>query len=83
MNQVLEHLVDPLGALRAVHRSLRPEGHLRIETWDRSSLVARLLGARWQQVTPPSVLWLFRGDDLAAVLGAAGFADVNRTNVID
>ena len=52
---------------------MRPGGLLSIETWDRSSTVARTLGPRWQQVSPPSVVWLFGRTDLAALLARHGF----------
>jgi SAM-dependent methyltransferase len=71
--QVLEHLGDPLGALRDARACLRPGGLLIIETWDRGSLVARLLGRHWQQITPPSVLWLFDRKSLALALERAGY----------
>ncbi len=71
--QVLEHLPRPAGALAHAHACLRPGGLLVIETWDRESLVARLFGSHWQQVTPPSVIHLFTRRDLDAVLDQAGF----------
>lgn len=71
--QVLEHLHDPLAALREAHACLRPGGLLIVETWDRGSLVARLLGRYWHQITPPSVLWLLNCRNLEHVLERAGF----------
>ena len=74
--QSLEHLPDPFESLCAARRLLADHGRVVIETWDRSSLVARLLGRHWQQVTPPSVLWLFTRDDVKSLLERAGFTDV-------
>lgn len=71
--QVLEHLRDPLAALRDARACLRPNGLLLIETWDRSSLIARLLGRYWHQITPPSVLWLLDRESLTLALERAGF----------
>jgi SAM-dependent methyltransferase len=71
--QALEHLSDPLAALRDLRACLRPGGLLLIETWDRGSLVARLSGRYWQQITPPSVLWLLDRRSLAQVIERAGF----------
>ena len=79
MNQVLEHLPEPDVALTEVAAQMAPGGVLTIETWNRDAQVARRLGAGWQQVTPPSVLWLFSADDLRRLLAAAGFADVTVT----
>lgn len=71
--QVLEHVRDPAAALDAARICLRPGGILIVETWDRGSLVARVSGPYWQQITPPSVLWLFDGKSLARLLDRAGF----------
>ena len=70
--QVLEHLPDPVGALREASALLAPGGRLLIETWDRHSLIARAMKARWQQATPPSVLWLFDEADVRRMCAAAG-----------
>lgn len=71
--QVLEHAVCPLCWLRRAARHLRPGGTLLIETWDAESFVARLLGARWQQLSPPSVQFWFNRRSLAGLLAEAGF----------
>lgn len=71
--QVLEHLPVPLGVLQQARACLRPDGLLVIETWDRASLAARLFGKRWQQITPPSVAWLFDRKSLGYALAQAGF----------
>jgi SAM-dependent methyltransferase len=70
--QVLEHLTDPLDALRWTASVLAPGGRVAIETWDRASLVARLAGSRWQVATPPSVLWLWDRHSLRSLARAAG-----------
>jgi SAM-dependent methyltransferase len=54
---VFEHLPSPWALEEKLARVTRPGGHLAIETWDRSSLVARLLRGRWHQYAPPSVLF--------------------------
>lgn len=71
--QVLEHLTRPATALAAARACLRREGRLVIETWDRGSLVARMLGSQWHQVNPPSVVSLFDRADLRRLLYRAGF----------
>lgn len=57
--QVLEHLPDPDAAVAQAAAALPPGGVLAVETWDRSSRIATLSGAKWQQANPPSVLHLF------------------------
>lgn len=71
--QSLEHLTRPDEALRQAHELLRPGGMVVIETWDLDSRVARLFGRHWQQVTPPSVVYLFSRRTLAALLAHNGF----------
>lgn len=74
--QVLEHMPDPAAALGEMWRCLRPGGLLVVETWDRGSWIARLMGRHWQQVTPPTVLHLFSREGLTRLLEANGFVDV-------
>lgn len=74
--QVLEEMVDPLAALEHARRLLRPGGLLVIETWDRSSVIARVAGSSWQQVNPPSVTYLFNRQCLSRLLARAGFGAV-------
>lgn len=72
--QVLEHLPDPVAALSDAAALLAPGGRVLIETWDRRSLVARAMRSKWQQATPPSVLWLFDEDDVRRMCDRAGLA---------
>jgi SAM-dependent methyltransferase len=74
--QVLEHMPDPLAALNLARERMADAGTLLVETWNRDSRVARIMGSRWQQVSPPSVLHLFTERGLRALLGRAGFNDV-------
>ncbi|MCP3958808.1 MAG: class I SAM-dependent methyltransferase [bacterium] len=75
--QVLEHLPHPARTLARARDLLKPGGRVVIETWDRDSLVARLFGSHWQQVTPPSVIHLFARRDVDALLERAGFRPVS------
>ena len=74
--QVLEHLGEPGDALREAAESLDERGVLVVETWDRESLVARLCGENWQQITPPSVLHLFSRRSLKRLAEDCGFENV-------
>lgn len=71
--QSLEHLHDPLLTLTEARSCLRPGGTLIIETWDRTSLIARLSRHYWQQLSPPSVVHLFSKASLAQALERTGF----------
>jgi SAM-dependent methyltransferase len=52
MADVLEHLDDPVGALRRCRELLRPGGVLCVVTPDPSSPTARLAGSRWWGLLP-------------------------------
>ena len=71
--QVLEHMPAPDEALAAAHERLAAGGVLVIETWDADSRIARVTGSHWQQVNPPSVLYLTNRRGLTAMLERAGF----------
>lgn len=71
--EVVEHLVDPVAALRRVARALRPGGLLAVSVPDYGSLWARLSGSRWPMITPWEHLHYFTRGTLAATLAAAGF----------
>lgn len=49
MWDVIEHVLDPMGELQEIGRILRDGGLLSIITPDAGSLVARLLGRRWEE----------------------------------
>ncbi len=75
-SQVLEHMPDPIAALQLAHERMAENGTILVETWDRDSRVARLMGGRWQQISPPSVLHLFTERGLYALLDRTGFGAV-------
>lgn len=74
--QVLEHDPAAREMVADARGLLRPGGVLFVETWDRESLVARAFGARWQQISPPSVVHLFSARSLRLLLASEGFEDV-------
>jgi len=75
--QVVEHLVNPLETLIAARELLRPGGMLVVETWDKGSPIARVMKSKWQQITPPSVVWLWDRRQLEAMVARAGFHEIS------
>ena len=74
MWEVIEHLPDPRGTLRAVGATLKPGGLLALSTPDAGSRVARLLGGRWPGWTKvPEHLTFFDRQTLGRLLREAGF----------
>lgn len=68
---VIEHVEDPVGLLRAAKEALAPGGLLVVTTPDVDSAAARLLGARWWHYRPAHVCFFdWRSMDVA--LAAAG-----------
>lgn len=74
--QVLEHLADPFAVVMHGVELLRSGGLLIVESWNRNHRMARALGRRWQQVSPPSVIHLFTSDGMGRLAKRAGLADV-------
>lgn len=74
--QVVEHMLDPWTSLEHGVALVRPGGCIIIETWDRSHWLVRRLGRRWQQVSPPAVVYLFSVEGLEAMAERLGLVDV-------
>ena len=72
MLQVLEHIPEAPAVLGQAAALLAPGGVLLLETWDADSRVARMFGPRWQQVSPPSVVWLFGRGNLPRLFANQG-----------
>ncbi len=73
MIQVLPHFYDLHQALRSAVAVTNPEGHWLIETWNRNSITAKVLGSGWHEYSPPSVLHWFSPDDLKRLARQYGF----------
>jgi SAM-dependent methyltransferase len=68
---VIEHVDDPLGLLELCRRHLAPGGRLVVVTPDRSSVAARVLGARWWHRRLAHVSYFDRAT-LSAALARSG-----------
>ena len=73
---VIEHVGDPVGLLRQVHATLRPDGLLVVVTPDVASVMARLLGWKWWHYRIAHIGY-FNHATLARALIAAGFEPIH------
>lgn len=72
MWHVLEHLADPVEALRRVARVLKPGGLLLLGVPNFDSIEARIFGRRWYSLDAPRHLSHFTPHTLAAAFITAG-----------
>jgi SAM-dependent methyltransferase len=76
MIQVLPHFYDLHKALQSAAEVTCPGGYWLIETWNRSSLTAKLSGQHWHEYSPPSVLHWFAPDDVRRLAAQYDFQEV-------
>jgi SAM-dependent methyltransferase len=70
--QVLAQFGSSDDALEAAHQLIRPGGLLIVETANRGSRIAKLLGRHWHFIAPPTVISLFDPETLDSVLLRTG-----------
>ena len=73
MWDVIEHVPDPLAALRRAADVLRDDGMLVLSTGDVESLAARMTGRFWHLMIPPRHLYFFSPATIGTLLVRAGF----------
>lgn len=78
MIQVVAHFYELQQAFQIASEATKPGGYWLIETWNRDSLTAKLLGPGWHEYSPPSVLHWFAPKDLARLARQFGFQEVAR-----
>lgn len=69
----IEHLLDPRAYLERAHDVLNDDGWLFLTTGDIGSAVARLRGAKWRMIHPPSHLNYFSRATMTTLLEQTGF----------
>jgi len=75
MLDYLEHVRDPVSALRRAHSLLRPAGVLILTTPDTGSFTRRFMGSRWTHYKTEHLYYFSRGS-LKSMLQSVGFEEV-------
>lgn len=73
LDQVIEHLVDPIATLRAIGHVLRSHGTIVLATPNAAGAIARLAGDRWIHWHAPYHVQFFTRTSLARAASAAAF----------
>lgn len=76
MIQVAAHFHAPNRAFQNASELLEPGGLLLVETWNQTSLTARIFGKNWHEYSPPSVLHWFSPERLNKFLEKFGFVKI-------
>jgi 2-polyprenyl-3-methyl-5-hydroxy-6-metoxy-1,4-benzoquinol methylase len=75
--ETIEHVLDPLGLLRAIHRLLRPRGLLVLTTPNWEAFSRHALGRQWAVISPAEHIYYFTEGTLTPLLKQAGFSWVH------
>lgn len=73
LSHVIEHLHDPVAALKEIHRLLKPGGKVWIATPNIESFGHRLFGATWIGIQSPTHLVLFNRQAMRLAFASSGF----------
>jgi predicted TPR repeat methyltransferase len=73
MEDVIEHVKDPVGSIKRSAELLAAEGLLVLTTPDAGSLWARTLGKYWHAFVPPQHLFYFSIKNLSSIVEKNGF----------
>jgi len=74
MWSVIEHIADPVSALRACRALLKQGGLISIHTCNVAGKAAETLGAKWSMYNLPGHVSFFSTDTIRQALSKAGFA---------
>jgi len=73
LQDVLDHMRDPIAPLRQCHALLKPNGLLVIKVHNISCLYARIAGKHFYAIIPPSHLFYYNKRTLKMLLETTGF----------
>ena len=77
MNDVIEHLRDPVAELRKIREFLAVDGAVFIVSMNIKGLKAKLLGKSWELITDPTHFFFYGNESFVRTLHKAGYAKVS------
>lgn len=77
LSHVLEHVYDPLAALKESYRLLKPGGLIWIATPNQNSYGHAQFAGSWRGIEPPRHLVIFTTNSLIKLLRSANFTKIN------
>jgi SAM-dependent methyltransferase len=78
MIQVIGHVYDLDKALQNVIRLLKEDGLVLVESWNMKSVFARIMGKRWPEYSPPSVVHWYSDKTLIDLFNYYGFELIDK-----
>ena len=76
LDDTIEHLTDPAGALRTILPLLRPGGLITLNTPNHEGVLRRVMRGSWFHCKPPEHLYYFGPRTLRAMLERQGFVRI-------
>ncbi len=73
LNDVLEHVENPIKMLKDIKRIMKEDGILEISTPNVDSILAKISGRRWLHIKPNEHLYYFSPETLTKILELSGF----------
>ncbi len=72
--QVIGHINNITSSLNTMLNYLKPGGYVLIESWNKDSITAKILGKSWHEFSPPSTLNYFSKKSLNKMMGRFDFS---------
>lgn len=76
MNNVFEHLHDPIGVLAKARPSLASDALVVLVVPNHGSIASRLFGAAWPGYDPPKHIWGYTRASLPGIMAQAGYETI-------
>jgi 2-polyprenyl-3-methyl-5-hydroxy-6-metoxy-1,4-benzoquinol methylase len=77
MNDLIEHLEDPLHSLNKINELCKKKGYIYITTPKVNSLVCKMMKEKWIHMKPQQHLYLFPQEVIIKMLNQKGFSIIN------